>query len=276
MKSTLQKLEEIKQYGYNLDFGQALEQAFNNYKKIALLTGAVVLVLIIIFYALFFGVMLAVMGAVTITDLTDFQAQESTTVMLIGNLFGSVIFAVLAAPLSAGLLQIAHNAETYKEFSFSTAFEHYKSKYIKDIFLATLILSLGTNIFALLMELLFPLDINDGTLYGANFWMKILVAILTLIIAFMTFLTIPLIIFGNLKATDAIKGSLLLVSKRIFIIFFLLLVALIGGLVGGFACCIGIVFTLPILYSMQYTIYRTAVDIEDNSELDEIGFDSSL
>ena len=39
MKSTQEKIERIKTDGYDLNFGNVFEHAFENYKKIALYAG---------------------------------------------------------------------------------------------------------------------------------------------------------------------------------------------------------------------------------------------
>jgi uncharacterized membrane protein len=82
---------------------------------------------------------------------------------------------------------------------------------------------------------------------------------------------IPLIIFGNLNAIDAIKGSFSLVSKNFWII--LVLVIIIGIFIGLgiLALCIGILFTYPAWFSMIYIIYTKAMPIEKVNELEEIG-----
>ena len=44
MISTKEKIEEIKNNGYQLDFGNVLDFAFNNYKKIAVYAGLAIFV----------------------------------------------------------------------------------------------------------------------------------------------------------------------------------------------------------------------------------------
>lgn len=276
MKSTTQKLEDIKKFGLKLDFGETLEMAFANYKKIIWISGAVVLVLAIVCYALMFGVMISVFGLTSLADFTEFQQQGGNIGLLVFNLLIGIIMALVIAPLSAGILQMAHNAETFKEFSFATAFEHYKSEYVKDILLATFIVAFTTNVISFAAEMAFPTIDSEGMMNTGNTWVKFLVVVISLLASFLTFFTVPLIIFGNLTAVEAIKGSFTIVFNRFWVIFFLLFVAGIYALLGLIACCIGICFTIPLIYSMQYLIYRTAVDIEEETELDKIGFDSDL
>ena len=49
MKSIQNKIAEIKTNGYNLNFGDVLDHAFENYKKIALYAGLMLLVFTVLF-----------------------------------------------------------------------------------------------------------------------------------------------------------------------------------------------------------------------------------
>ena len=73
-----------------------------------------------------------------------------------------------------------------------------------------------------------------------------------------------------MNATDAIKYSFLLVSKQPLILLGLTIVAGIGSALGIFGLCIGIFFTLPFMYSMNYVIYKSIVGFDETSEIDEI------
>lgn len=268
MNYTENKLREIKQYGYSLDFGQVFGQAFENYKKTALIVGSIILVLIIAFTVLVGGFAGIVFGIGSITEFfTDYSLQSNTTVLLIVNLIASVIGAALISPLTAGLLKIADLAESNKEFNFSTAFDYYKSSYLKDLFISTIIITLFSGVFST------TLTIIEQYFPGSNFnWiLKLFTIFIGIFTPLFTFLTIPLIIFGNISGIEAITGSILLVRKNFWVILLLLIVGGIFSFIGIFGFCIGIFFTLPFLYSLEYIIYRNAVDIEEHSEIDEIG-----
>jgi uncharacterized membrane protein len=268
MNFTANKLQEIKQYGYPLDFGQVFGQAFENYKKVALIVGSIILVLIMAFTVLVGGLAGIVFGIGSVTEFfTDYSLQSNTTVLLLVNLVASVIGAALISPLTAGLLKITHLAENNKEFTFSTAFDYYKSSYLKDLFLSTIIITLFSAVFSTtltLIELYFP-----GSEF--NWILKLCSLLIGLFTPLFTFLTIPLIIFGDISAVEAIKGSMLLVRKNFWIIVFLVIVGGIFSLIGIFGFCLGIFFTLPFIYSLEYIIYRNAIDFEEESEIDEIG-----
>ena len=86
------------------------------------------------------------------------------------------------------------------------------------------------------------------------------------IVVVFTFLVIPLIIFGNLKVAEAIKGSIIIVSKQFFILLGLIIVAVIMAILGLIGFCIGIFFTIPFIYSMYYTIYKDSIGFDEEAE----------
>ena len=268
MKSTLHRIEEIKKSGYRLDLGEAINDIFANYKKIALLSGAVLLLVGLAAVVLFGGFAAVFYGLTEVTSvLTEYREGLFSSTGLIINLVISVIAAGLFAPITAGLIQIAHNAATNEEFDFSTAFMHYKSEYFKEIFFSAAIITLVGSGFTTIFQLLNVYDPLSKMLIFATGLSGLISAFLQLF----TILMIPLIIFGNLKAVDAIKGSFVLVFKNFWIILLLVIVCIVFIFLGLIAICVGIIFTIPIMYSLQYCIYKTALPIDETNELDEIG-----
>jgi len=269
MKSTLEKVQEIKEFGYHLDIGEVISQTFENYKKIALLSGGVILLLTIVFVVAIAGIGGIFGLALSFTDfLTEYSVGHFSAAILLVNLGVSVIgYALIVAPITAGIIQMAHNAETNQDFDFSTAFSHYKTRHFKDLFLSAAVItftSSGIGTLIQLSNLYFFDTVLTSVLAVLSFFISILVPIFTL-------LTIPFIIFGKLDAMNAIKASITAVSKRFWIILLLMILFIICSMLGIFALCIGIFFTLPIYLSSQYIIYRNAIPMEEKDELDEIG-----
>lgn len=269
MKATLEKVQEIKNHGYHIDIGEVISQTFENYKKIALLAGGVILLLMIVFVFAAAGIGGIFGIAMSFTDfLTEYSVGHFSAAILLVNLAVSVIgYALIVAPITAGIIQIAHDAETNRDINFSTAFSHYKTKHFKNLFLSAAIITFTTSGIGTLIQLsnLYFFDAVLTTVLAIiSFFVSILIPIFTL-------LTIPFIIFGNLDAMSAIRASITTVSKRFWTIFLLMIVFIICSMLGIFALCIGIFFTLPIYFSCQYIIYRNAIPMEEKDELDEIG-----
>lgn len=268
MKSTLDKVQEIKKNNYHLDIGEVISQTFENYKKIALLSGGVLLLLTIVLIVAVAGIGMVLGLALTFGDyLTEYGVGKLSATFLLMNLVISVIAYALLAPIGAGIIQIAHNAETNRDFDFSTAFMHYKTRHFKQLFLAMALITLTSSGINTLVQLSHLYFFDTTLILGltfVSFFFAILIPMLTL-------LTIPYIIFGNLDAVNAIKASITTVSKRFWVILLLMIIFIICAMLGVFALCVGIFFTIPIHFSAQYIIYRNAIPMEEKDELEEIG-----
>lgn len=257
MESTQERLNEIKQKGYNLEFGDVFNESLEIYKKVLWIVGLAFLILMIIMGALTAGVMTIFFGASNfMSNITQFGLLSMSPAYLVISLILGILVTIAISPLYAGIVQVCHNAQTNKHYDFNTVFIHYKSVYLKDIAISALLISLISGVATdLVMFLGFQFT---GTL-------------ITYFFQFITLFTIPFIIFGNLNAMSAIQASILIVFKKFWIIFALMLVAIIMAMLGLIAICIGILFTLPIIYTTQYAIYRNVIGVDGHDELDEIG-----
>lgn len=266
MNITLQKIEQMRRDGFHFEFGELFDQTFNNYKKIALMQGLVLLVVLMGFTILVGSVTGLAIGVGQITEFfTDMQVNGMGPTTIVINLLVGVVGAGLAAPFTAGLLKMAHLAEENKEFGFSTAFDYYNSRHFTNLFLTGVYIALFTSGVAALVNILNEsyafLKIGLGI---ASFTLNIVIAVLTI------FAT-PLVIFGNMNAIDAIKSSFAIGWSKFWMILGLGIVIVIIACLGIFGFCLGIFFTLPLIYSMEYIVYRSAFGIKEENEIDEIG-----
>jgi hypothetical protein len=260
MRQTKERIEEIKNHGYQLDFGEVFNHAFENYKKIALYAGLVLFVFSVILGVLAFGILTSIFGIAAL-DKTFFESvklENLSGIFIVVYLIIGVLVTAILSPFTAGFLKMADCGENDTEFNVSTFFEYYKAPYFKEIFTATLLIGLVSSGLSTLIEL------ASIELVGM---------LISIAISFLTFLTIPLIVFGNLKAIEAIQTSFSIVTKQIWILILLLFVSFIASMVGFIGCCIGIFFTIPFMYSMHYAIYCAIVGIETENEIEEIGSD---
>ena len=261
MKSTLDQIEDIKNHGYDLDFSNVFNHAFENYKKIALYAGLILLVFGILASFAGGGILISLYGIEHFNKeffdgLKDQDYLPST--LIIYTIVIAFATAILS-PFTAGFLKMADCADKDIEFNVSTIFTYYKAHYFTQLFIASLLIALLTGIISIVFNLL-EIVIIDG--------------IINLAIAFFTSLTIPLIIFGNLNALDAIKSSSVIVTKQPITIILLFVVAGLASMVGFIGCCIGIVFTIPITYSVKYAMYNAILGVEEKEDsIDSIGKD---
>ncbi|WP_394773497.1 hypothetical protein [Flavobacterium sp.] len=258
MKSISDQIKDIKNHGYTLDFSNVFNLAFENYKKIAVYAGLILLV-----FSVFFGVIAAVIliqifgvDKLENAKFLTIEPQHLTQIQLVYYIFGTAILSAIFSPFTAGFLKMADSAQKDQEFKVATVFTYYKNHYFLQIFLATFTISL--------------LNVAIGTFLELQH-LNVLGLAVSLFLSFFTFLIIPLIIFGNLKAFDAIKSSFIIISKQPAILFALIITIVGAMLIGFMAFCIGLLFTIPFSYSMTYAIYCTIFNIDKEDPIDTIG-----
>ena len=255
MKTTKEKIEEIKTNGYQIDFGNVFNHAFENYKKIALYAGLMIFVFSVIVGLLVGGAIIFTFGVSALNQkmLENLKVENFTGLHMAIYLISAIVLTCLLSPFPAGLIKMAHCAEKDEEFHVSTVFEYYKNPYFKELVIATLLITISTTALSEIFNF-------SG--------IKIFGGLLSFVVSFFTFLTVPLIIFGDLKAIDAIKSSVIIVSKQPLVLLGLLVVSFIASMVGFIGCCIGIFLTIPFMYSMYYAIYTSIVGIDSENDFE--------
>lgn len=257
MKSIPDQIQDIKNHGYALDFSNVFNLAFENYKKIAIYAGLILLVFSVLFGLIAYIIIAAIFGAEQLTpdNILRIQPQFLSQTELVYYIFGNVIASAIFAPFAAGFLKMADRARKDQEFKVATVFSYYKTHFLQ-LFVATFSISL----FNMLLSLFFEFQHLNILSLGAS-----------LSISFFTFLTIPLIVFGNLSAFNAIKSSFIIISKQPFIILALLISVVVAIFVGIMGLVVGVLFTIPFSYSMAYAIYCTIFNIDKEDPIDAIG-----
>lgn len=251
------RIEEIKRQGYYVDFGDVFNQSFAHFKKIALNAGLVFILLVLVLGIFLFGLGLVGMGLSSFANgMTDLDLTGFSTVGLVIYFVAVVLISGLAAPINAGIINMAYLAAHNRDFSVSTAFSYYQTKYFKELFVVT-VLSTFLN-----LVVNFALETVGYGFIGQIF---------NYLVAFFLILSTPLIIFGEVKAIESIKLSILIVSKQFFILLGLVIVSVIFCCLGIFGLCIGIFFTIAFLHATIYSIYDNIIGTDDGDELDEIG-----
>ncbi|MEO4007325.1 hypothetical protein [Flavobacterium sp. CAU 1735] len=250
------RLEEINRNGLHLETGALIDQSFENYKKIALMAGLAFLIMVIIIFVFLIGGVSVFYGLERyVQDFSHLEQNGISRNFIIVSALVNTVIAAITAPFSAGIIKMSSDADNNREFSVGTAFEYYKSTKFIPVFTASLIIALTSALIGALLQLL-----------NMNF----VGTFVSMIISFLTCLTLPLIILGNLSVKDAIIHSIALVNKAPLTVLLALIVAFIGALTGLIAFCLGVFFTIPYIYCMYYTIYKNIFG-SDESEIEDIG-----
>lgn len=255
MNTLKNRIQEIKTNGYKLDFGTVFEHALENYKKIAVYAGSMLLLFTFIFVVLFLGTATAFFDTKALIEILkpeNFKPENFTGNFLLIYTGSITLATCLLSPFQAGFLKMADCGEKGEEFHVSTIFTYYKSPYFGNIFISTLIITLINSVLSTFLKI------------AGIEWLGLFISSA---ISLLTFLTIPLIVFGKLNAAEAIQSSIIIVSKQSFLILGLLIIAVLGSFVGLIVFFIGIFFTLPFVYSMEYAIYSSIIGTNPYNEI---------
>ena len=258
MDNNYDYVEKTFNNGLKFEFGEVFEKTFENYKKIALMGGLATLVLMIVFTVITAFLAGIIYGFANISaefiNFSENLAKDGS--LVIGFLISTVLLNAVIAPLYAGFLKMAYNAEKGDPVTFDVIFDYYKTSHFKELFVASLITTtIGSGI---ALSLKFAGINFVGTLVSYFF-------------AFVFVFVSSLIIFGNLKALDAIKFSVKITLSRFVLLLAFLIVIVILACLGVIGLCIGIFFTLPIMASGVFCAYNSLIPILSENPLDEIG-----
>lgn len=252
-------IEQKLRNGYSLDLGKLIDESFATFKKTFLIAGLGMLIISVVMVIIYLGILGTFFGFSNFTEtMTSLENLATDTTFIIINAAVTMLFSALFAPITAGFIHLNHLASTNKEIQLGTIFDFYKAPYFNQIFLSYLVIGFITSITTAGLSIL------------GNEFMN---TIFQIIVGLFTIFTIPLIIYGKQNFSEAITNSIQLYSKQPFIIFIAMIIAVIGMLLGIFVLCIGIIFTIPYLYSMHYAIYAQSIGFQNTSPIDEIGIE---
>lgn len=229
----MSQFDEFDQQGKSPDrnTGAIILHAFEMYKGVFLYG----LVTMIIYFAADFILQL-ITGFSIWTDFDSFSDLDDAESRLWRNsevkfYYSSTgLLNIALTPLYLGLIFITNKFNNRQQIDFSDLFIGYRQ-------------NLGqTLLYGLITTIIYYISL---AMCGFPF----------LFVFPLFILGLPLLLFENLSATDAI-GKAFNIAKEDYGVF--LAVGLLGGLlsIAGFiVCCIGIIFTIPFIYVVMYSAY---------------------
>jgi len=253
MNDKKNKIEALRANGYQLEFEYVFNLAFENYKKIALYAGLMIFVFSILLCILVTTGMISYLGVTAFVNMMkpenlNVEAMSENTKVIL--MVASIGISCLLSPFPAGLIKMAYCAQKDEEFHLSTVFSYYAAPYFKQLVIATLLIGI------------FSSTLTSAIAYLGIQYLEI---VFSTLITFITMLVIPLIVFSDLKATDAITSSIVLVFKQPLTLLGLFVVSYIASIIGIFGCCVGIFFTIPFMYSLYFAVYSQIVGFDDQT-----------
>lgn len=243
----------------NPDIGRLIDESFATFKKTIWVMGIGMLFLAILGIVIFIIILGLSFGFSSFEEFVQNSPslQHDTTYLIINAAIG-IFLAGLMAPITAGFYKINHLAASNKEFGFNTLFDYYSSKHLKDLVIYGVLVAIITNIISL------------GFTY-LNY--PIIAVIFQVILAFLFIFGVPLIIFENQNATEAMTNSSRMALRHPFSVILSSLFAFLIAALGFFAICIGILFTAGYIYTMIYGLYDSIIPVNNTNPLDEIGLE---
>lgn len=243
------------------DIGRIIDESFVTFKKSVWISGVGIILLSLLLVPIMFFAIFTFMGFSSMEDFVQkSKSLESDFNYLLMNAILGIVLAAILTPITAGFYKINHLAKQNKEFGLNNFFDYYKSPYFQQLAISGVLTALYSNIIGLLLNYL------NLPLIGS-----IMQAFVGLLFIF----SIPLIIFENQNALKAMENSAKIAMKHPFTIILCLVFGIIIAMLGIFALCIGIFFTIGYIYTISYTLYDQIIPIETHNEnkspLEEIG-----
>jgi hypothetical protein len=239
------------------DIGRIIDESFATFKKTIWISGVGILLLVLVVMPITFFFIFSYMDISSMEEFIEkSKTLENDFNYLLMNAAVGILLAGFIAPATAGFYKINHLAKQNKEFGLNNLFDYYKSPYFMPLALSAIIATLYSNIIGLLLTYI------NLPLVGS---------LMQIFIALLFIFSIPLIIFENQTALSAMSNSSKIFVKHPFTIIISLLLASIIAMLGIFALCIGLFFTLAYFYTMSYTLYNEIIPIDNKNIIDEIG-----
>jgi hypothetical protein len=237
------------------EIGKLIDESFATFKKSIWISGVGILLMLIVVMPITLYSIFSYMDISTLDEFVEkSKTLESDFNYLLMNAAIGIILAAFIAPITAGFYKINHLAKHNKEFGLNNLFDYYKSPYFMPLAISAILATLYSNIIGLLL-----IYLN----------LQLVGSMMQIFIAFLFIFTIPLIIFEKQNALTAMSNSSRIFVKHPFTIILSLVFAFIIAMLGIFALCIGIFFTVSYFYTMNYTLYNGIIPIEEMDQEQE-------
>lgn len=251
MTNLKQTIQKIKDEGYNIQPFLVMREAAVYYKK------TILLVVVSLLLAFFF---VSFLGSLALSQLTDInetttpvEIQETLLALtqqltepplLYTYLLFAVLFSALSSVLIAGFYKINAEAALGQTPRFISVFKYFFSIRGLYIFIAQGLITLFFTAFSVLLK---------------EYQLEMVSIIINWLINILTLFVTPLILFGRMNPFTAIKTSIQVVNKQPIPIILTVILNYFLVFSGLFFFLIGILITLPYLFSIYFTLYKQII-----------------
>ncbi len=277
------RLNDIMEQGFRFDIGEYISEAFEIIKQeIGLFIGYILIVFLILFFA---GL---------ISSVFQIVAPYSVYMELVGQFTSQIVTQLIAPPLLAGFLIAGHKVHRQRmahlrppgipgsseqgyvdrapglEFSdFFQGFQHY-GQLVTQAFLLlgiTLLLFIPLGLVGYILGAFEDYPFGLTSFVGSDFAILAIMGIIIFcayVYILVSYIYAPaFIIFGDMQAWEAMETSRKVVNKNFWIIFGFGIVLGLLYLGGIILCCVGLLFTAPLIYVSIYTSFKGIMAFDD-------------
>lgn len=258
MNNLKQIIQNINENGYLVQPFGVMREAFEYYKRTLLLTATTMLLFILLasFIGSYAMIQTGFLDATATPEEIQIQLlglvdQLTEPPLLFYYLAITIVVNALTSILVAGYYKINSEAALNKTPKFLSVFKYFFSIKGVYIFIIQLVINLAGVFISTLLK-----DVN----------LEMVSVIITWLINMLTVFTTPLIIFGKMSPFTALKTSINVVNKQPIPIMLTLILNYFLASSGLFFFLIGVLFTVPYLFSVYFTLYKQIIgyNIEEN------------
>lgn len=243
----MNKIQQKIENGYDFEGNQIYDDTFNIFKKMAIPAGAILFLLLILFGGIYTLTLFTIFEDPTKIEefIQSLALLQLSPDILAYYILGSATINGIMAIFGAGFIKMARDVYHNELPKFSTPFIYFTKVEGLKVFAFTILIQVIYNAISLGLE-------SIG-LSMVGLFVMILMNLLTLLV-------VPFIIFDKMPIFKALGASVSLINQKPFkILMYLILLGLLS-LSGIFMFIIGIIFTLPIIYCFNYSIYENIVN----------------
>ncbi len=267
MNAIKNRVEYLKENGYNFDISTIIEKAFEYWKKIilpTLLVSVIGAALLFLFYALFlnqyFGGIDNYIALFTSGSQEELRNLSKSFDYISKTSILNFIIAIIISPLLAGLLLCIREVDVMGSTNAATVFKGFSGAYIGNILGYAIVLNIVTIAISLGLSYWYP---DTGGIFSI---------IISFIIYALSIFVLPLILFGEMNFFKAIFSSIVLSFKKFGMIFLLIIIGFFIVIVPSILTCgLGFLVFHSMFSALTYSSYKEVVGFEEDNEVSEIG-----
>lgn len=261
------QIEKYTHEGYGINIGTVIDLSFELWKKVAVFSAMLSLLMVIVIMLLYTALFTLLAGGfdnlvlIIQENPLELATMLSTKKGMLAIVLLSLVSSLILLPFSGSYLIILKKADEDERYGMADLFSGFSQPFFLQIFLSFLMTSFSMTLLTLLLQIL-----HAPSFIGS---------FLSAIVSIGTYFMLPFIMFNDMSAIDAVKNSFILTLKKPFHILVILLLSVLLGVMGVLGLGIGIFFTYSFTLIFRYATHKHIFGQHHalQNEIDEIGAD---